>query len=98
MDADELAMAETEIRAIRDVIDTVEARLRHWEQRGGKVAAPRSQIYARVIYEVIASATQMSCGTLHLVSAPILDAILGWVDVPEGVNVFDRLLEMTLTS
>ncbi|MEU1204212.1 hypothetical protein [Nocardia sp. NPDC005825] len=74
-------MAEVEIRVLRDVIDAVEERLRAHEGGGGSVITPRAQLYAAVIYAVLASAR--ACGHYgagSLVHAPLLDEILGGVE------------------
>ncbi|MVU78153.1 hypothetical protein GPX89_12970 [Nocardia sp. ET3-3] len=74
-------MCRVEIRVLRDVIDAVEERLRVHESAGGYVLAPRSEVLAVVIYTVIASARASGhYGTGSLVSAPILDEILGGVE------------------
>ncbi|MFI7003622.1 hypothetical protein [Nocardia sp. NPDC050175] len=97
-DPDEMATAKVDIRVLQDVIDAVDTRLRALECDGVKLRAPRSLVYATVIYEVIASAAKSSCGTMRLVRAPILDSILDGVEIAGGVNLFDRLLEITVTN
>ncbi|MFI6172967.1 hypothetical protein ACIBCN_39745 [Nocardia sp. NPDC051052] len=97
-DPDEITAIKLEIRVLQDVINAVDTRLRALERSGVKLRAPRPLVYATVIYEVIASAAKTSCGTLRLVRAPILDSILDGVEIPDGVNLFDRLLEITITN
>ncbi|MEC3953203.1 hypothetical protein VMT65_09205 [Nocardia sp. CDC153] len=71
-------MREIEIRVLREVIEAVEERLRANENAGGCVLAPRAEVYAALIYSVIASARAGGhYGAGSLVRAPILDVILG---------------------
>ncbi|BAW07746.1 hypothetical protein [Nocardia seriolae] len=70
-----------EIRALRDVIDVVEDRLRRFEAAHGVVLSPRSEGYAAVIYAVIASARASGdYGAGSLARAPLLDEILTATD------------------
>ncbi|GAB0106488.1 hypothetical protein JMUB6875_54740 [Nocardia sp. JMUB6875] len=70
-----------EIRALREVIDAVEDRLRHLEAEGAVVLAPRSEIYATAIYAVIASARASGhYGSGSIANAPLLDDILSGLE------------------
>lgn len=74
-------MRDVEIRVLRDVVDAVEGRLRAHEAEGGYVLAPRAEVYAAVIYAVIASARASGhYGAGSLARAPLLDEILGGVE------------------
>ncbi|WP_040815511.1 hypothetical protein [Nocardia concava] len=74
-------MRDIEIRVLRDVVDAVERRLRAHEAEGGYVLAPRAQVYAAVIYAVIASARASGhYGAGSLARAALLDEILGGVE------------------
>ncbi len=94
---DELEIAQIEIRVIRDVIEATEKRLQALGAHG-PIAVPRSQIYARVLYEVLVSAQQSNRGQGFLINAAVLDSILDGADVVEGINLFDRILEMAITN
>ncbi|MGW4351005.1 hypothetical protein ACWELJ_02835 [Nocardia sp. NPDC004582] len=91
-------MAEVEIGVLRDVIDAVEERLRAHEFGGGHVLARRSELYAAVIYAVLASAR--ACGYYgagSLVRAPLLDEILGGVEPnPWDTAVYTVVLDDSL--
>ncbi|AYF78293.1 hypothetical protein D7D52_35720 [Nocardia yunnanensis] len=91
-------MREVEIRVLREVIDAVEERLRAYEAGGGCVIAGRSAVYAAAVYAVIASArAEGHYGSGSLVRAPILDAILGDVEVDVwDAAVFAVLMEASL--
>lgn len=88
-----------EIRALRDVIDAVEARLRQYESNGGVVTAPRSEVYATVIYAVIASAGASGhYGSGSLARAPLLEDILdGGEAEPWETAIYGAVVERALT-
>lgn len=71
--------AEIEIQVIQDVIETVEKRLRRYEQRGGQVLTTRSRIYAVVVHAVVASARERALGAT-LDNADVLDYLLDGVE------------------
>lgn len=97
MSMDDQEIAQMEIRVIRDVIEATEKRLQALGAHG-PIAVPRSQIYARVLYEVLVSAQRSNFGQGFLINAAVLDSILDGTDVAGGINLFDRLLEMTITN
>ncbi|NNH73130.1 hypothetical protein HLB23_25260 [Nocardia uniformis] len=72
-----------ELQVIQDVLDTVEAQLRERERRGWRLTAPRSRIYAAVLYAVIVSARAAHTFPATLDRADILDEIF------DGIDPFD---------
>ncbi len=70
---------EIEIQVIQDVIETVEERLRRYEQRGGQVLTTRSRIYAVVVHAVVVSARERALGAT-LDNADVLDYLLDGVE------------------
>ncbi|MFE5285873.1 hypothetical protein ACFRAQ_13000 [Nocardia sp. NPDC056611] len=93
-------MAEVEIGVLRDVIDAVEERLRAHESGGGSVIAPRAQLYAAVIYAVLASARGSGYyGAGSLARAPLLDEILAGVESnPWDRAIYTVVLDDALTQ
>ncbi|MTE15174.1 hypothetical protein [Nocardia aurantiaca] len=91
--------SDMEIRALRDVIDAVEDRLRRFEASGGVVLAPRSEVYATVIYAVIASARASGhYGAGSLVQAPLLDEILMGAEAePWATAMYAMVIDRALT-
>ncbi|MFE3193877.1 hypothetical protein ACFXHA_33085 [Nocardia sp. NPDC059240] len=89
---------DVEIRALRDVIDAVEARLRSYEANGGVVTASRSEVYATVIYAVIASAGASGhYGSGSLARAPLLEDILDGEGEPWETAIYSAVVERALT-
>ncbi|WP_433625065.1 hypothetical protein [Nocardia sp. CA-120079] len=88
--------AQVEAAVIREVIDAVDKRISAMAGTR-KLTVPKARIYAAVIYEVLASARENSIGSMCLLDAPLLDAILDGDEV-EGTDVFDRILEVIITS
>ncbi|APA98336.1 hypothetical protein [Nocardia seriolae] len=93
-------MQEVEVRVLRDVIETVENRLRCHEAAGGYVLAPRAEVYAELIFAVITSARSAGhYGAGSLVRAPILDVILGGVETgPWEAAVYAMIMDGALIS
>ncbi len=70
-----------EIRVLTDIINAIESLLRHFEDSGTALVAPRPEAYALVIHAVLASARATGHhGSGSLAYAPLLDAI------PPGVE------------
>ncbi|WP_327095225.1 hypothetical protein OIE68_35085 [Nocardia vinacea] len=88
--------AQVEAAVIREVIDAVDKRIFAMAGKR-KLTVSKARIYAAVIYEVLASARENSIGSMCLLDAPLLDSILD-SDEDEGTNVFDRILEVVITS
>ncbi|MVU78156.1 hypothetical protein GPX89_12985 [Nocardia sp. ET3-3] len=90
---------DVEIRAVREIIDAVEDRLRHMEITGTPAPAPRSEIYATVICAVIASARASGHhGSGSIAQAPLLDEILiGSNPEPWRTPIHPTLIDKALT-
>ncbi|NNH73103.1 hypothetical protein HLB23_25120 [Nocardia uniformis] len=67
-------------RSNSNVIDTVEAQLREREHHGWRLTAPRSHVYAMVLYAVILSARAAHRFPATLDTADILDAIFDGIE------------------
>ncbi|MEV6097751.1 hypothetical protein [Nocardia sp. NPDC051981] len=92
--------SDIEIRALQDVIDAVEDRLRRFEAKDGVVLAERSEVYATVIYAVIASARASGhYGAGSLARAPLLDEILlGAEPEPWETAMYAAVVDRALTQ
>ncbi|AYF76707.1 hypothetical protein D7D52_26065 [Nocardia yunnanensis] len=84
-----------ERQVIRDVLDTVDARLRELERRGWQLTVPRSHVYAAVLHMVIVSARASHRVPATLDRADILDAILDGIESADG-SAADRLVDHTI--
>lgn len=94
MDASE--ESDIELRVIRDVIDAVDSRLQALKGVN-PIRCPRSHIYAVALYAVLVSAREQ-CPNCRLTDAPMLDSILEGAEVADGINLFDRIFEATITN
>ncbi|WP_433728802.1 hypothetical protein ACQP0C_39945 [Nocardia sp. CA-129566] len=81
-----------EIHVIQDVIDAVETLLRQTERSGRQLTAPRSRIYATVLYAVLASAREQPFRPT-LDAADLLDSILDGAESPHPDNTLAELIE-----
>ncbi|MEC3917926.1 hypothetical protein [Nocardia sp. CDC160] len=90
--------SDVEIRALREVIDAVEDRLRRLEAAGAVIPAARSEVYAAAIYAVIASARESGHhGSGSIAQAPLLDEILIGVEEPWVTAIYARVADKALT-
>lgn len=75
----------------------MEALLRQTERSGRQLTAPRSRIYATVLYAVVASAREQTF-RLPLDAGEVLDSILGGAESVHPGNVLAQLSETHIAN
>lgn len=86
-----------EIQVLQDVIETIDAALRTAERQGLRLTAPRSHIYATILYAVVDSARQHAFRAT-LDGADILDSIFDGVESSECDRDFVNPVEAAIRS
>ncbi|NNH72867.1 hypothetical protein HLB23_23915 [Nocardia uniformis] len=95
--SDEDDLQQIEIHVLQDVIETIDTALRSAEQRGLRLTAPRSHIYATVLYAVVDSARKR-CFRATLDGADILDSILDGVESLDADGDFVNPVESAVST